>query len=158
MTFRTTSLFPMVFGSVNNDVLTTGVGSQFLFGFDGDDVLNGGLGSDQLFGGNGADRFVFDTKLGAGNVDAIDFNHAQGDVIALKLTIFGALKPTQTWGIEESAFHIGKAAHDSNDRIVYDQETGALYYDRDGNGAAAAVKFAALQPGTDLHHSDFMIF
>ena len=38
-------------------------------------------------------------------------------------------------------------AHDSSDRIIYQQTTGALFYDPDGDGAVAAVKFAQLVAG-----------
>ena len=42
---------------------------------------------------------------------------------------------------EFKASSTGKAA-DSNDHILYNTTTGALYYDSDGNGPHAAVEFA----------------
>ena len=37
-----------------------------------------------------------------------------------------------------TAFQLGTAALDGDDRILYDPTTGALRYDVDGTGAAAA--------------------
>ena len=53
--------------------------------------------------------------------------------------------------------HKGKVAEDKEDRILYDQGTGALYYDADGSGAGKAVKFAQLKKGLALTHADFFV-
>jgi len=45
-----------------------------------------------------------------------------------------------------SAFVYGTAAADASDRIIFNEATGALVYDRDGTGSAAAVQFATLDP------------
>jgi serralysin len=55
------------------------------------------------------------------------------------------------------AFHLGAAAQDAEDRILYDQATGSLYYDPDGIGAAAAVKFAVVATRKALTLSDFYV-
>ncbi|WP_099508020.1 calcium-binding protein [Microvirga ossetica] len=54
-------------------------------------------------------------------------------------------------------FHAGKAAHDANDRIVYDKKTGALFYDADGTGKMAQVKFATLTNKPVLKATDFFV-
>jgi len=95
-----------------------------LIGNVGDNVLSGGLGNDTLEGGAGRDVYLFDTKLGPGNVDVVRFVAGE-DVIALDERIFGG-------------------ALDSQDRIIFDVQTGALLYDPDGTGPAAAVQFATL--------------
>jgi Ca2+-binding RTX toxin-like protein len=45
---------------------------------------------------------------------------------------------------------------DSNDRLIYDQTTGKLYYDADGSGLGAAVQIATLSNLAALHHDDFL--
>jgi len=43
-------------------------------------------------------------------------------------------------------------------RVIYNQTTGALYYDADGNGATASIQIAQLTAGTILTSSDLFIF
>jgi serralysin len=110
----------------------------------GNDILDGGLGNDTLFGGNGNDAFIFKSTLGANNVDRIlDFN-AANDSIHLENAVFRALPATGT--LSAAAFTYGTAAADATDRVIFDSNTGALYYDADGTGAAAAMQFATLDP------------
>lgn len=47
---------------------------------------------------------------------------------------------------------------DATDRVIYNQTTGALYYDADGTGKTAALQFAQVTAGTVLTASDFFIF
>ena len=61
----------------------------------------------------------------------------------------GALNP--------NAFATGSAAADADDRIVYNNATGQLFYDADGNGGIAAVQFATLATGLALTASDFQV-
>ena len=50
------------------------------------------------------------------------------------------------------------AAHDADDRIIYDTTTGKLYYDADGNlPGASAVQFALLTTHPTLTAGDFVI-
>ena len=49
------------------------------------------------------------------------------------------------------------AGADASDRIVYNTTTGDLYYDRDGNGAAAAIKFATLVTKPAITNADFVV-
>ncbi|HTU12212.1 MAG TPA: calcium-binding protein [Allosphingosinicella sp.] len=125
-----------------------------LFGNEGANVLNGGAGSDMLDGKSGADTFAFTTALGAGNVDTI-INFQSGiDKIALDDAIFTGLA---AGALPAGAFVVGTAAADANDRIVYNNATGALLFDADGIGGAAAVQFATLSPAVALVASDFQV-
>ena len=132
-------------------------GDDRLFGGAGADMLYGGLGADVLRGGAGADTFVFDSVLGSANVDRIvDFDVVH-DNIALAQAIFSAAGPVGT--LAAGAFRIGSAATAAQDRIIYNSATGALYYDSDGNGAAAQVQFATLATGlSSMTAAQFKIF
>jgi Ca2+-binding RTX toxin-like protein len=150
-------------GGAGNDTLNGGGGLDSLDGGSGLDILAGKGGQDTLTGGLNADKFVFDTALGATNVDTItDFKVSGADKILLDDDIFSRLGVTGTAaGVTLAAgrLQLGTVALEANDRIIYDQTSGALYYDSDGTGVAAQVQFAIL--GTDVHPSvvaaDFLV-
>ena len=51
----------------------------------------------------------------------------------------------------------GSIPESASARILYNSSTGALFYDADGNGAGAAVRFASVTPGTTLTFADIFI-
>ena len=122
--------------------------------------LAGGDGNDYLTGGGGQDAFQFDTLLdAASNLDAIlDFN-VDDDVIYLYAGVFTELGDVEVLPelLPAEAFVIGAAAQEADDRIIYDSNTGALFYDGDGVGGAAAIQFAVLTPGLGLTNEDFRV-
>lgn len=149
-------------GSDTANTLTGHSGNNRLTGQGGDDKLYGGQGNDTLYGGTGKDAFVFNTTPNRKtNLDRIaDFN-VKDDSISLDNAVFTALgkkgseaKPAL---LSTKAFWKGVAAHDSSDRIIYDKKTGALYYDKDGTGAAAPVKIATLSKNMPVTHKDFFV-
>jgi Ca2+-binding RTX toxin-like protein len=126
-----------------------------ILGSNGANVLDGKGGGDILVGYGGADTFAFTTAPGAGNVDTIaDFAHGT-DRIALDDAVFAAIGGTGA--LNANAFVTGSAAADGSDRIIYDNNTGQLFYDADGNGAGAAMLFAQLGAGLSLSASDFIM-
>jgi Ca2+-binding RTX toxin-like protein len=128
-----------------------------LLGGTGNDLLDGGLGADILAGGAGEDSFRFSTTLGNGNVDRItDFNVAR-DTILLDNLIFteaGSDGPVALGAFFKSAAGV---AHDSDDRVIYDTDSGRLYYDADGTGQDTAIQFARLNAHLNLTAADFTI-
>ena len=54
-------------------------------------------------------------------------------------------------------FFVGTAAHDADDRIIYNKTTGTLTYDSNGNAAGGATVFATLKAGLTLTNADFII-
>ncbi len=48
-------------------------------------------------------------------------------------------------------------AADPSDRIIYDSVSGGLFYDKDGNGATVAVRFATLTGAPAISATDFII-
>ncbi|RZJ62301.1 MAG: calcium-binding protein [Acidovorax sp.] len=125
-------------GNAGGNALTGGAGNNLLNGMAGNDTLAGGLGSDTLTGGLGADTFVFDTAINLSNADRItDFSSAQGDKIQLSASVFSAL------GVAGNSVNLDGVV------LAYSATTGALTYDADGAGGAAAVTIVTL--GTTTH-------
>ena len=56
-----------------------------------------------------------------------------------------------------AAFRVGTTAIDASDRIIYNDDTGALFFDRDGTGAAAKVQFAEVDAGLAMSNQEFLI-
>jgi Ca2+-binding RTX toxin-like protein len=143
-------------GGAGADRFTGNSSANMLIGDAGNDTLLGGLGNDKLTGGSGADFFVFDTSLSAKkNVDTITDFRRVDDSFQLENAIFKKL--AKVGALSKSSFVVGAKAKDKNDYIVYDKAKGVLYYDADGSGSGAAVKFAQLKKGLVIDHKDFFI-
>ncbi len=140
-------------GGGGNDVLRGGAGADRLDGGDGADQLSGGGGYDTLAGGAGADSFLFDATPQSGVVTIEDFVSGQDRF----LLDAGSLAGLSTGRLSEDAFVTGGRALDAEDRILYDPATGRLWFDADGSGAGAAIRFAAVRPDLDLSHRDFFV-
>jgi Ca2+-binding RTX toxin-like protein len=117
-------------------------------------ILDGGGGSDTMTGSGGSDHFVFKDSLGADNIDYITDFSSSNDRIALSSSIFASLNGTVT----EENFFVGSTDEAGPEhRLIYDNSTGSLYYDADGTGESAAVRFAVLSNIAALTYSDFDI-
>ncbi len=138
------------------NIVTGNAGANIINGGASNDVLAGMSGRDKVTGGAGSDLFVFNTALNAAtNVDTVtDFSVAY-DTFRLENAVFTTL--TALGRLAADAFHIGAAAADAEDRIIYNQATGALSYDANGTGAGGLVKFAQLTAGLGLTNADFVI-
>ncbi|MBC7985737.1 MAG: calcium-binding protein, partial [Sphingomonadaceae bacterium] len=80
-----------------------------------------------------------------------DFTGA--DEIALLGSVYG-LAPV---ALAPGAFRNGAAAADGNDRIIYNQGAGLIFFDADGNGAGAQVLIAAVSGNPALAAGDFIV-
>jgi Ca2+-binding RTX toxin-like protein len=154
-----TNLANNLFGLDGNDSLFGLGGNDFLSGGNGSDLLDGGLGTDLMSGGGGSDTLRFSTALGT--VDTIqDFSPSaigNNDTIQLDDDVFlgvGALG-----FLAAGAFHVGNAATAADDRIIYDDVTGAIFFDRDGSGGVfAQVQFATLTGSpNNVTNFDFVV-
>jgi serralysin len=123
-------------------------------GNSGNNVIDGAAGNDTLTGGGGQDTFLFGTALTA-NVDTVADFDASNDTIRLDQSIFTAITTLGT--LSAAAFFTGAAAHDADDRIIYNAATGNLFYDSDGTGATAAVQFAHLNGAPAIGNTNFTV-
>ena len=148
-----------------NDRLTGNTLANILKGCAGNDMLNGGAGNDMLFGGagndsltggTGADSFVFNTALHADNVDRITDFKVADDTLRLDNTFFTALSEGVLTADAFRANTTGLAA-DSSDRIIYETDTGKVFFDADGSGSGTSVLFATLNPSLAVTNHDFFI-
>lgn len=121
-------------------------------------VISGGLGNDTLTGGGGRDTFVFNTNITkAPNIDSITDFDVSLDTIQLDNAVFTALTGSEPRSLTFAEFRVGQAALDASDRIIYNNQTGALLYDADGVGGQGAVQFAALDAGLFVTQADFWV-
>jgi len=103
---------------------------------------------------------VFDKKPIAANIDNITDFLVRDDSIYLENKFFkvgakGSLnKPSP---LASKMFYKGKAAHDADDRIIYDSKKGVLWYDDDGIGGHKAVKITTMPKKLALKASDFFV-
>ncbi|MBX3568364.1 MAG: hypothetical protein KF914_09920 [Rhizobiaceae bacterium] len=156
-----------LYGNEFGQTITGNKGANALRGYDGDDTINGGdgadkisggLGNDTLAGNAGADTYYFSYALDeATNVDTIK-GFSSIDLISLSASIFTQAGPAGA--LAASAFRAnttGKAG-DASDRIIWETDTGKLYYDPDGTGAAAGTTFAIITGNTGpINAGDFVI-
>jgi Ca2+-binding RTX toxin-like protein len=158
----------VIIGGGGGNTLLGLAGNDLLRGRDGNDNINGGIGndtlfgdggSDQLTGGIGSDRFVFEEPAVAGADTITDFSVAD-DVIVLSLEptspglnfMDGNL--TADAFITADQFHVGAAAADASDRLIYNTTNGQLWFDADGTGNAGAVLLATMEAGLTLTHNN----
>jgi hypothetical protein len=130
--------------------------SQTITGNAGVNAIYGGLGNDTLLGLGGSDIFVFNTALGASNVDTLsDFTAA--DTVYLENAVFTALTGTGTMTANQFVSNTTGLATTASQRIIYESDTGNLYYDSNGNAAGGSVLFARLGAGLAITNADFFI-
>jgi Ca2+-binding RTX toxin-like protein len=127
---------------------TGNAANNVIVGNDLDNVLAGGDGADILTGGAGADRFVFES----GPLDVItDFAASEGDQLAFAVAGLG------TGALDAASFHVGTAAADAADRVIYDAATGTISIDVDGSGEGAATAILRLDNLATLAAEDVLL-
>ncbi len=134
------------------NTITGNAANNQLNGGAGNDTINGGIGIDSLTGGIGNDIFRFTTT---GQIDTVTDYNVVNDTIQLENAIFTKLTTTGT--LAAAQFRIGAQAADSNDFIVYNNITGALSYDANGNGVGAMVTIAMIGAGLNMTNADIVV-
>ena len=143
-------------GGGGNDTLNGGGGNDLINGGGNHDLLNGGDGNDTLNGGDGSNQFLFNRALPAAGVDRItDFSIGYDDKIVLDKSVFSALETgpsnvllaTDFAVINVAAAAEVVAAGNNADEIVYNRQTGNLFYNRNNKAAgfgAGGGRFATI--------------
>ncbi|MEM1170047.1 MAG: calcium-binding protein [Cyanobacteria bacterium P01_H01_bin.35] len=154
----------VLIGGPGNDIMLGGNGADILEGRPGRDRLNGGLGPDTMTGGVSRDLFIFNTNTAFSTeigVDTIvDFTSGE-DLILLNTRTFTALSAIDS-GIDASEFEVvttDAAAATSGALITYNSNSGALFYNQNGNatGLGNGGQFALLESTPVLETADFRV-
>nr|WP_228037686.1 DUF3574 domain-containing protein [Nodosilinea sp. LEGE 06152] len=141
-------------GGAGDDGLSGNSGDDILLGEDGNDTLIGGKGVDILTGGEGYDAFRFN-NLHQGGDKITDFA-AEGDRILIRAAGFGGGLVAGA-PISPEQFSLGTAAADGKDRFIYNNLSGELFFDCDGNGCQAQVLVAVLSGAPALSNADIVV-
>jgi hypothetical protein len=145
----------LINGGRGADVMSGGNGADRIGAGAGNDVLLGGAGSDRLTGDSGADSFVFTGLNNGPNGDRVMDFTAGVDSFVLDNDAMAGIGANGD--LSDAAFFKGPAAHDADDRIIYDPVAGKLFYDPDGTGVQVAVQLAVLGLNLDIDAGDFRI-
>ena len=151
-----------IIGSEFNDRLIGGDDANSLAGRDGDDTIAGrsgddfvigAAGSDILSGGAGNDSFVFASPA-EGNDTITDFELGIDEITIVSDAFGGGLS---AGSLSSAQFRIGSSATNSSQRFIFDDATGDLFFDRDGNGSQGQQLIANVGAGIGFSSSDIQL-
>jgi Ca2+-binding RTX toxin-like protein len=142
----------------NNRIIGSGKGTNTIAGGAGDDYLDGGTGNDVLTGGAGVDSFVLNALRNG--IDRItDFTTGTDKLYVSAALYGGGLAADVALNSSQLLIGTSSTATNANQRFIYNNSNGALYFDRDGSsGSFSAVQVATLSNLSSLTTSDFMVF
>ncbi|WP_292856361.1 calcium-binding protein [Nostoc sp. LPT] len=143
-----------IIGTNYDDLIVGGNGDDTLNGGDGNDILIGGKGNDSLYGGSGTDTFAFNS-FNEGIDRLYDFN-TTNELIRVSVTGFGG--GLSAGSLQKNQFTIGASATTRTQQFIYNDVTGALFFDRDGSANAfTQVQFGQLLSGLSLTKNNFVV-
>ena len=140
-------------GNSSNNSLTGRGGNDTIIGISGDDNLTGGTGADTLSGGSGSDLFVYFNPDEGG--DTIDDFVVGIDKIAAVAVGFGS--GLSSGALSQDSFAVGSVATSNEQRFVFNDASGELFFDTDGAGAANSQLIATLNGVSNLSAEDIML-
>ncbi|MCP4384196.1 MAG: calcium-binding protein [Hyphomicrobiales bacterium] len=144
-----------LYGSDGNDDLAGEDGHDYLNGGGSNDRLRGGNGNNTLTGGSGNDKFIFAENVTSSHVDHITDFERDKDTIQFDKSVFTKLGGTGS--LDGEKFRKGTKAEEGDDRIIYDKDSGKLFYDKDGKGGSNKELVAYLDNKTGVSASDFEV-
>jgi hypothetical protein len=134
--------------SLSADQFTQAVSANPQLGF-----ITGTAADGMAAGASGPASFVISTIPGdSSGVQHMANFDPSSDMILLAKEVFSALVQG---GLPASAFFEGPAAHNADDRIIYNPSNGALSYDSNGSAPGGSSVIAILQTGLTLHAGNF---
>jgi len=148
-------------GAGGADLITGAAGDDRVYGGAGADRLDGGRDQDVLTGGAGDDLFVFSKPLKLTNADHVaDFHHGSDEIWLAQAEFGGLAAGTLAAGAYREGHNVDDAgALLAGQHILYDLDSGRLYYDADGSGPAPKLLFATLDGApAALSAADFVVF
>lgn len=134
-----------------------GEGNDRIIGGANNTLVNGGAGTDNLTGGGGDDRFYFSDTLGASNVDPIHDFWAPDDRIRLDDAVFSQIVGTGKLSDAQFAANTSGVATQADDRIIYETDTGKLFYDSNGSEGGGRTLFVVLSDAPAITAADFLV-
>lgn len=128
-------------------------------------MLDGGLGADTLTGGAGKDFFVFKATDYTSETDTVTDFMSGADKLQFSATVFTSLQTdvavtAKGVSLKSTDFISGTsvtASSNTGAHLLYDTDSGTLFYDADGAGANAGVEVALLGAGTTLLVTDLQV-
>ncbi len=143
-------------GNAGNNTLNGGFGVDRLIGEGGNDLLVGGSSNDSLTGGAGNDFFRFNARTEA--LDTItDFSKVSGNIDKIQVLASGFGGGLTAGVLATTRFHLGSSATTTTHRFIYNQSTGALFFDVDGLGGTGQVQIASLTTKPGLVATDIIV-
>ncbi len=142
----------------NNRIIGSGKGANTISGGAGDDYLDGGAGNDVLTGGAGVDSFVLNA-LKNGIDRLTDFTTGSDKLYVSAALYGGGLAAGSMLNSNQLLIGTSSTAATADQRFIYNNSNGALYFDRDGSlGQFGTVQVATLSNLSALSANDFMVF
>jgi Ca2+-binding RTX toxin-like protein len=157
---------PPINGTPNPDTLVGTNANDTIFGLAGNDTISGGAGNDIIYGGAGVDllfggagRDMFRFNQSNEGIDKINDFVVGEDLIGLSSAGFGGSSVVgNVGGLDSSRFTFGTSATTASQRFIYNDKSGALFFDADGFGGTAQVRLAQLVGNPALTSDSFSIF
>jgi VCBS repeat-containing protein len=143
----------------DDDTIKAANGNDTIKAGRGDDLVKGGRGNDELYGQSGADRFYF-AELSPRDADTIRDFKSGVDKIVLDGDVFDRIGDSLSTR-EFLDWSRAPKAKDKYDRIIYDTDSGNLYYDADGRSSKSSPVLIAILDSKSgppaLAYTDFII-